>query len=101
MKYENNSWVRDQVAIDLIPLEALQIEYAVLVEAHDAALDLIEAQRELLRDAEEALGWLRSFYNDVMNTCPEYVDLCGDWNAAQYLTNEAELLRERIKLAVA
>lgn len=54
-KYESDEWVREQVAIDLTPLERLQIEYATLIDAYDAALDRID---ELTEQRNALLGAL-------------------------------------------
>lgn len=54
-----------------------------------------------LREAREALhqlldvaDWYTSFYNDVISVCPEYVGLCGDWNATVFLKEQACAIEE-------
>lgn len=70
----------------------------------EANARLIAAAPELLAaslEVEAMHSWLRSFYNDVMNTVPEYADRCGDWNAAQYMMQDCAGIAARAAAAIA
>lgn len=70
-------------------------EYAERI-AH--GLNSRDALLALIRDMSDAISWYTSFYHDVQNTTPEYFELCGDANAAQYLYTEAQAIQERARV---
>lgn len=50
---------------------------------------------EVIQDLMGVAQWYRSFYHDVQQVTPEYLELCADLNAAEYLYSEAANIRER------
>ena len=85
----------DRHLITKIPAGSIDAEANARLIA--AAPDLLAACEEV----EAMHSWLRLFYNDVMNTAPEYVERCGDWGAVQYMMIDCDGIADQVRAALA